>query len=132
MEMAGQQIACPTCGQETILKADYQWEYKAKMQIPKPKDYISQEDRRLLKCRVCGKAVSPNADICPHCGEPSPSMVKHCPKCNSMKVTASNERILSYGKAAAATLLFGPIGLLAGLIPKNHTFFRCLECGHSF
>lgn len=26
----------------------------------------------LISCRVCGKSVSSNASICPHCGERSP------------------------------------------------------------
>lgn len=28
-------------------------------------------NKQLLHCRVCGQALSVNADACPHCGEPN-------------------------------------------------------------
>ncbi len=86
----------------------------------------------LERCRVCGKDVSPGARTCPSCGEFSPAIAKRCPKCRSSRVTASEGAHYGFGKAAAATLVLGPVGLLAGLLPTKSMFFKCLDCGQIF
>lgn len=128
-EGVGTEIQCPTCGMAVVLTKA---KLKNKFQIPKPKNFVPRDDPGLPKCRVCGKDVSPSADICPHCGEREPGATVQCRYCGSKKVTVSNAQVLSYGKAAAATVLLGPIGLLAGFLPANHIFYRCLDCGKSF
>ena len=86
----------------------------------------------VAKCRVCRKDVSPSAETCPHCGEHSPATIKQCPKCNSMRVTASEGTHYGFGKAATGALILGPLGLLAGFLPTKSTFFKCSDCGEQF
>jgi DNA-directed RNA polymerase subunit RPC12/RpoP len=131
IQMTGLQIACPTCGEQTLLKDPYQGPPPVP-KFPESRDYAPRDDIGTAKCRVCGKIVSPSADICPHCGEREPGAKVQCRYCGSGRVTVSNAQVLSYGKAAVATMLLGPVGLLAGLLPANHTFCRCLDCGKSF
>jgi len=128
-EGIGAEVPCPTCGSLVLLEAEKR---KMVFQIPKPKDYVARADPALPKCRVCGKDVSPSADICPSCGERSPGVSLRCPECQSTRVTVSDARVLGLGKAAAATVLVGPVGLLAALLPTTHTSCRCLDCGKNF
>jgi predicted nucleic acid-binding Zn ribbon protein len=34
----------------------------------------------LISCKACGKEISPNANTCPHCGEPIPKPVEQTVK----------------------------------------------------
>lgn len=60
-EHAGTTVKCPHCGNETLLF------------IPQP----SAPNRRLRACRSCGKEVSVDAEVCPHCGAAFVSRKRH-------------------------------------------------------
>ncbi len=62
-----------------------------------------------------------------------------CPKCKSEKVQAvqnTETKGFSDGKGLLGCCLFGPLGLLCGLLgsgKKTTTTSRiCLDCGHKF
>ncbi len=55
----------------------------------------------------------------------------HCPRCNSVQLTA-NQKGFSGGKAVAGVLLTGGIGLLAGTIGSKKVTITCLSCGKQF
>ncbi len=45
------------------------------------------------------------------------------------KVSATNDQF-SYGKALAGTLVFGAVGVVAGINGKKTVIYRCDKCGH--
>lgn len=45
------------------------------------------------------------------------------------KVSEINNQF-SYGKAAIGTLVFGPVGAVAGINGKKTVTYRCDKCGH--
>lgn len=51
-----------------------------------------------------------------------------CPKCGSRQINA-NPRGFSIGKAAAGTIIMGPIGALAGAHGSAVVYITCLSCG---
>lgn len=59
-----------------------------------------------------------------------------CPKCGSRKVRGILERGRPYttGCALLGCLLFGPLGLLWGMLASDPDKFKlaCLSCGHRF
>lgn len=59
-----------------------------------------------------------------------PDMV-HCPKCNSVQITA-NKKGFGVTKAIGGGLLLGPIGGLFGLVGRKKIYLSCLNCGHNW
>ncbi|HCX63443.1 MAG TPA: hypothetical protein DHU59_13545 [Clostridiales bacterium] len=61
--------------------------------------------------------------------------VAYCPKCYSTDLTA-HKKGFGVGKAvvgaAAASVVFAPIGLVAGNIGAKKVRVTCLKCGHQF
>ncbi len=55
----------------------------------------------------------------------------HCPKCNSISLSA-NKKGFSGGKALAGGVLLGPLGVLAGTAGSKKITITCLNCGHRF
>ena len=45
------------------------------------------------------------------------------------KVSETNDQF-SYGKAALGTLVFGAVGVVAGINGKKTVTYRCDKCGH--
>ena len=54
-----------------------------------------------------------------------------CPHCGSSQIQSMNKGF-SAGKAAAGGLLFGPVGLLGGVIGANKAVRVCLNCMKKF
>lgn len=53
-----------------------------------------------------------------------------CKFCGSTSIHAAEEnKNFSYGKAAAGTVVFGPVGAVAGLSGKKIKGYRCAQCG---
>jgi predicted RNA-binding Zn-ribbon protein involved in translation (DUF1610 family) len=151
----GEIVPCPRCGEDVILFSEEALKHRESSQAsggrrvahiklpmvaeqsaekqPSPVDKSSdQSTPAVLRCRICDKEVSPGAQTCPHCGEHAPAATKKFPKCGSTRVTASEGTQFGFGKAAAGSLVLGPVGLLAGLLPTKSTFFKCLKCGCEF
>ncbi|GEM_PF-631646 len=61
--------------------------------------------------------------------------IAYCPKCHSTSLTA-HKKGFGVGKAvvgaAAASVVFAPIGLVAGNIGAKKVRVTCLKCGHQF
>jgi tellurium resistance protein TerD len=75
------------------------------------------------------RAASPEPSS-PTPADVGPAPVR-CPKCGSGQLTGFKSGF-GLGKAAAGGLLFGPVGLLAGLVGSNAVKVTCLKCGHSW
>ena len=86
---------------------------------------------KLVGCKVCGKQVSKTAAACPHCGESLPGMKIRCPKCASLHVT-TDKKGFSVGQATAGAVLFGPVGLIGGMIGSKDAKFVCQGCNHKW
>jgi len=54
-----------------------------------------------------------------------------CRRCGSTQLTA-NKKGFALGKAAAGGILFGPVGLLGGLIGGKKVQITCLKCCHTW
>jgi tellurium resistance protein TerD len=80
---------------------------------------------RKVKCPVCKRHYLAKDTFPP---KPEPDPVK-CPRCASTQITASNKGF-SGGNAVGGAFVFGPLGLLAGLIGSKKIFVVCLNCGH--
>ena len=48
---------------------------------------------------------------------------------NYTSVSETNDQF-SYGKAALGTLVFGAVGVVAGMNGKKTVTYRCDKCGH--
>lgn len=55
----------------------------------------------------------------------------NCPKCGSSNIHA-DKKGLSVKKSLAGGFLFGPVGLLGGLVGSNKIRLTCLDCGFEF
>lgn len=91
----------------------------------------------LIQCNECGKDISDKALTCPHCGVPIDNGAQDiqlvCPKCNSQHITTvAQSQGFSKVKGISGMLLFGGIGLLAGLPGKDKIKISCSECGYLF
>ncbi len=67
--LAGQATACPHCGGETTLRLSETATPEAETP-PQADAPASQENPHLRPCVHCGKDVSVDANVCPHCGLP--------------------------------------------------------------
>lgn len=85
----------------------------------------------LVKCKTCDKEVSKTAPTCPHCGENLPGLHVKCPKCSSMSISTS-QKGFGKKKAAAGFILFGPIGLLGGMLGGKKVELVCQRWGHKW
>jgi len=126
---AGQTVACPHCGIDTVL---YVPQGKPADNPPQPSpnnSYTPQpispvSNNNLFACKDCGKTVSVNAEFCPHCG----ASYKKAPE-----APVQWGRIKKKGESAGAGCLvelvglvllpFFPIGTVIGL--------AVMLCGHS-
>ncbi len=98
----------------------------------------------LMNCPECGKEVSDQADMCPHCGitlksiqEPpvdantgnEPSV--KCPKCGSPNLQAISD---THGKGASfwKICLCGIFGLCGAGKTKTDHYWVCQSCGNKF
>ena len=54
-----------------------------------------------------------------------------CPKCGSNQMLA-NKKGFQLTRAAGATYLFGPLGLLAGFWGSDAVVVTCLKCGNQW
>ena len=52
-----------------------------------------------------------------------------CPECGSTQITA-NKKGINVANAVIGSVLFGGIGILAGLVGKDKIIITCLNCGH--
>lgn len=75
---------------------------------------------KIIKCKACSKEISNQAEICPHCGQPTG--VHICPKCKS-----TDTKVISGASKAASVALFGIFA--ANKVKSN---FQCNKCGHKF
>jgi ribosomal protein S27E len=54
-----------------------------------------------------------------------------CPNCESTQIV-TNDKGFGLVKAAAGGYLFGPVGLLGGVIGSKKIKLNCLICGHTW
>ena len=54
-----------------------------------------------------------------------------CPKCGSTQISA-NKKGFQLTRAAGATYLFGPLGIVAGFLGSNAVIVTCLKCGNQW
>ena len=87
--------------------------------------------KEVTPCKVCGKGVSVNAQVCPSCGEFAPGLYIKCPMCNSMSFRVT-EKGFQMSQAAAGAILLGPVGLIAGMSGHKDIQFTCLKCNHKW
>lgn len=80
----------------------------------------ANENTRPVPCAVCKRSISPKAESCPHCGQPTGIHV--CPKCGSTKT-----KIISGASKATSIYLWG-------LFAANKVLskFQCKDCGHKW
>jgi len=98
-------IECKKCG---IIFAKFE-----KLQVKKEK----LRNEKLIKCNTCGKEISKNATICPHCGEPISISTNNKPKetiKNSKKSNLSGIVVVG-GGFILLCLFFGLFGEFFGL-----------------
>ena len=74
----------------------------------------------LSTCAVCNAQVSTEAELCPHCGQPTG--VHICPNCRS-----TNTEVISNASKATSIFLWGPFAT-----NKVLSKFQCKDCGHKF
>ena len=74
----------------------------------------------LTPCGMCAKSISPRAESCPHCG--NPTGVHVCPNCNGI-----NTKVISGTSKATSIFLWG-----AFAANKVVSKFECKDCGHRF
>ena len=98
-------------------------------------------------CRDCDKQYPFDAQFCTSCGLmnyqkakfverqeakaklPDRSTPVTCPGCKSTNSFSTTNKGFGLGKAAVGGLLFGPVGLLGGLLGSNKTLVTCIKCG---
>jgi len=87
------------------------------------------QSNRLVKCKVCGKEVAELSSVCSNCGVNLPGLYMQCPNCLSIYTTIEKKGF-GVGKAAVGGVLFGAVGLAAGMIGSKDTEFVCSACGN--
>lgn len=63
-----------------------------------------------------------------------PIIPEACPSCGSLfewKYVDTQKEGFSFGKAALGSVMFGPVGAVAGLDGKKKSVFYCSKCGFS-
>lgn len=75
---------------------------------------------KLIPCKACRGNISPQAEVCPHCGQPTGVHV--CPKCGK-----TNTKVISGASKATAIFLWGPFAA-----NKVVSKYQCKDCGHKF
>lgn len=75
---------------------------------------------QLVPCAACGHKLSPKAEKCPECGQPTGIHV--CPKCGGI-----NTKPISGASKATSIVLWGPFAA-----NKVLSKFQCKDCGHKF
>lgn len=58
-------------------------------------------------------------------------MAVACPKCGSEQFTAQKKGF-SAGRAIAGDVLFGPLGIAAGIANQHNIIITCLACGNTW
>ena len=83
-------------------------------------DFSIQKKTKLIPCSACGKEISPNAESCPNCGQPTG--IHTCPKCGSR-----NTQIISGGSKVGSILVWGVFSA-----NKILSRYKCRDCHHKF
>lgn len=127
---AGLAVTCPHCSAPIVIPTSL----KAGALDEKSRNgaIASCKKSTMVSCRICERQVSPSALSCPHCGEFRPALELSCPYCSSARILVSERAHFGFGKATTGAVLFGPAGLLAGLLPTKSLFFYCQDCGKDF
>lgn len=94
--------------------------YFAGKPIPVKQQKAVKPKIQLVPCTACGHKLSPKAERCPHCGQPTGIHV--CPKCQSI-----NTEVISGASKATSIFLWGPFAA-----NKVVSKFRCKGCGHKW
>jgi predicted RNA-binding Zn-ribbon protein involved in translation (DUF1610 family) len=68
-EGAGETIACPHCGKNTVLFISGQKKIVT-VQVMPPVQATAATHSNLFTCPDCGNQISKSAESCPHCGRP--------------------------------------------------------------
>ena len=89
-------------------------------QIPSAKIKTINQKVQLVPCSCCGRKLSPKAEVCPSCG--NPTGVHVCPKCGSINTTP-----ISGMSKATSIALWGAFSA-----NKVMSKFKCKDCGHKF
>lgn len=87
------------------------------------------QSNRLVKCKVCGKEVAELSSVCSNCGVNLPGLYVQCPNCLSIYTTIEKKGF-GVGKATVGGVMFGAVGLVAGMIGSKDTEFVCSACGN--
>ena len=74
----------------------------------------------LTPCKACKCNISLQAEVCPHCGQPTG--IHLCPKCSS-----TNTKVISGASKVTSILLWGPFAA-----NKVVSKYQCNNCGHKF
>lgn len=88
--------------------------------IPTKQRQAVQPKAQLMPCAACGHKLSPKAEKCPSCGQPTG--VHICPKCGG-----ANTKPISGASKATSVVLWGPFAA-----NKVLSKFQCKDCGHKF
>lgn len=130
---------CPTCQCETQCNIDHvltesksfgskttiksEWK-PIRIQNTYAKKPTTQKEtnkkNQLISCTVCSASISPFAESCPHCGQPTGVHV--CPKCQGI-----NTKVISGASKATSIFLWGPFAA-----NKVLSKFQCNDCGHKW
>ena len=81
---------------------------------------ITEDNIQMTACQACNKRISNQAEVCPHCGQPTGVHV--CPSCGG-----TNTTVLSGGSKTTSILLWG--ALAANTVTSR---FKCKDCGHKW
>lgn len=93
--------------------------FKAQMEIAN-KNYAAKQAEKIAKS-VAEKARTKEMDK---------EGVVYCPKCHSVSISA-NRKGFSLGKAIVGSVIFSPVGAVAGLGSKK-VEITCLKCGYKW
>lgn len=75
---------------------------------------------QLVTCVACGHRLSPKAEQCPNCGQPTG--IHACPKCGGI-----NTKSISGASKVTSIVLWGPFAA-----NKVISKFQCKDCGHKW
>lgn len=82
--------------------------------------YVNKPQNDLKDCSACHKQISVQAEVCPHCGQPTGVHV--CPNCRS-----TNTKVITGTSKAASIAVWGVFA--ANKVKSN---YECNDCGHKF